>query len=624
MHKAMINSSIVSALQPDEPIDRGKEVRSSHIYHKIMALMEVDIETDGQSRIELDSHANIPVVGREALVVEQSGRMVEVSPFTPDYKPIKVEVVNAIIQYDSPLDGKEYIIVAQNALRVPSMSNNLLPPFIMRENGIMVNECAKIHCEDPTRHDHAIIFKGYDLCIPLRLHGVFSYFVTRKPDVELALDMNEPSIYAKEIYTLTLTKWNPHTDAYALNEESIVDWEGNIKEKGHSAVKIMLNEIGDEYQSCYEVSTMEALHMDKVIQSRSQCNNTNIFNMNELSMISSVLCPYRFTSMVEARTNLGSDAINIGATNCYNEDYLDNNDDELPMTSDMVQNTIDRLGNEEDMNAFFSSGVHGGPEVGVDARHLSKVWRISYEDAKRTIDATTQYGTHTPSPVMNQNYTTNDRMLRYKQITQYFFMDTLFATKKGGTSSRGNACCQLFVTDKGFIYVVPMKCKSEVLAAIKLFAKEVGAPDAIVSDMAKEQVSQDVRNFCNTICTTLRALEEGTPWSNKAELYIKLMKEAVCKDMKESNCPLRFWDYCLERRVRIYNLTSHDHIKVRGSNPHMETFGEQGDISNLCQFRWYQWCYFRDHKAPFPTTKKCLVVFLAPPEGKVMNYHNGY
>ena len=243
--------------------------------------------------------------------------------------------------------------------------------------------------------------------------------------------------------------------------------------------------------------------MDKVIQSRSQCNNINIFKMNELSMISSVLCPYRFASMVEAWTNLGSDAINIGATNCYNGDYLDNNDDELPITSDMVQDTIDRFGDEDDMNTFFSSCVHGGPEVGVDARHLSKVWWISYEDTKRTIDATTQYGTHTPNPVMNQNYTTNDRMLRYKRITQYFFMDTFFATKKGGTSSRGNTCCQLFVTDKGFIYVVPMKRKSEVLAAIKLFAKEVGAPDAIVSDMAKEQVSQDVRNFCNTIGTTL-------------------------------------------------------------------------------------------------------------------------
>ena len=54
--------------------------------------------------------------------------------------------------------------------------------------------------------------------------------------------------------------------------------------------------------------------------------------------------------------------------------------------------------------------------------------------------------------------------------------------------------------------------------------------------------------------------------------------------MKEATCPLRFWDYCLEWRVRIYILTSRDHIKVHGSNPHMETFGDQGDIFNLCQF----------------------------------------
>ena len=76
--------------------------------------------------------------------------------------------------------------------------------------------------------------------------------------------------------------------------------------------------------------------------------------------------------MVEAWTNLGADAINIGATNCYDGDYLEHNDDEsndgeLPITSDTVQATINGLGNEDDMNAFFSSGLHGGPEVGVNA-----------------------------------------------------------------------------------------------------------------------------------------------------------------------------------------------------------------------------------------------------------------
>ena len=46
-------------------------------------------------------------------------------------------------------------------------------------------------------------------------------------------------------------------------------------------------------------------------------------------------------------------------------------------------------------------------------------------------------------------------------------MDTFFATKKSGRSSHGHTCCQLFVTDKGFLYVVPMRRKSEVLQAIK-------------------------------------------------------------------------------------------------------------------------------------------------------------
>ena len=61
-----------------------------------------------------------------------------------------------------------------------------------------------------------------------------------------------------------------------------------------------------------------------------------------------------------------------------------------------------------------------------------------------------------------------------------FYMDTFFVTKKAGKSTRGHKCMQLFVTDKGFIHVVPMKSKSEVPKALKEFAKVIGAPDAII------------------------------------------------------------------------------------------------------------------------------------------------
>ena len=85
-----------------------------------------------------------------------------------------------------------------------------------------------------------------------------------------------------------------------------------------------------------------------------------------------------------------------------------------------------------------------------------------------------------------------------------------------------------------------MRRKSKVLQAIKQFAKEIGVPTSIIADMAGEQMSLEVRKFCNNIGTTLWALEEGTPWSNKAELYIGLLKEAVQKDMRESDSPMSY------------------------------------------------------------------------------------
>ena len=45
---------------------------------------------------------------------------------------------------------------------------------------------------------------------------------------------------------------------------------------------------------------------------------------------------------------------------------------------------------------------------------------------------TFQTSVRTQDPTLSRNYGTNDRVLRYKRIKDYFFMDTFFATKKGG------------------------------------------------------------------------------------------------------------------------------------------------------------------------------------------------
>eukprot|EP00957_Ditylum_brightwellii_P093123 7089703-Ditylum_brightwellii.AAC.1 len=94
-----------------------------------------------------------------------------------------------------------------------------------------------------------------------------------------------------------------------------------------------------------------------------------------------------------------------------------------------------------------------------------------------------------------------------------------------------------------------------------------------------------MRAFCAEIGTMLRVLEEGTPLANKAELYISLIKEAVQKDMKESNCPLALQDYCVDQRMCINNLTAKDSFKLNGTTPHTVLTGDEGDISSLCTFK---------------------------------------
>ena len=150
------------------------------------------------------------------------------------------------------------------------------------------------------------------------------------------------------------------------------------------------------------------------------------------------------------------------------------------------------------------------------------------------------------------------------------------------------------------------------MSAVKQFTKEIGAPDAIVCNMSMEQTSPEIKTFLNDIGMTLRVLEEGTPWANKAEQYIGLLKELVRKDMRESSSPLPFWDYCLERRVQIYNMMARDYPKICGTKPHALVMGEEGDISNLCQFSWYEWVYFHEHTATFPHNKEVLGRMLGP------------
>ena len=198
-------------------------------------------------------------------------------------------------------------------------------------------------------------------------------------------------------------------------------------------------------------------------------------------------------------------------------------------------------------------------------------------------------------------------MLCYKRLKSTFYTDTLLASVK---STRQNTWAQLFISDKGFVAVYPMRLQSEFNKALHWFCKQVGVASTLVMDRHKAQVKSKTRNFCNQVGTKFQKLDVGTPWSNQAEIYIGFIKEAVRKDMR-SDSPLVLWDYFMERHALIHNAIPRNLFQTNGMSPHEATLGIEMDISNLCQFVWFDWAYYKNPNS-FPENKELLGKVLGP------------
>ena len=269
-------------------------------------------DANESSRTELDSHANMPVIGRNAYILSKIGETVHVAPFTPDYKPISVELVDAALKYECPYSGEVKILIIRRGLHVPSMTHNLLPPFMLREAGIQINDVPKIHVTSPSEEHHAIIFQETNFRIPLTLHGTFSYFPTSKPTTQ---ELEEP----EDVYVLTPTTWNPHSDAYVINEESMLDWEGNMKHARDHEKRVVLEDIPSD---------------DTMISSLALCEKEQMaVSSYFVDQDEDITATYGFEDehqlyhAMNMRNEHGQFAMSIGATSILDQPYLDDDDD---------------------------------------------------------------------------------------------------------------------------------------------------------------------------------------------------------------------------------------------------------------------------------------------------------
>ena len=161
-----------------------------------------------ESSTELDSHASMVVIGKHAFILSHRDQYANVRVFTNEVKGIpEVPIVDAVIAYYCPQYIQTYLLVVSNALCIPSMDHNLIPPFILREVGLVLNDTTKIHCNVPSAEYHSLFDEETGLRTPFTLDGTFSVFKSRSLTNE---EINNDEDFEIVFLTPDSNKWDPY------------------------------------------------------------------------------------------------------------------------------------------------------------------------------------------------------------------------------------------------------------------------------------------------------------------------------------------------------------------------------------------------------------------------------
>ena len=386
------------------------------------------------------------VLGAHAFVFESTKRTCNVQPFDPSLGTAsKIPIVDGAIVYKFPYRGGIYVLIVRNALHKPHLQNNLIPPFVMRADGVTLNDTPNIHRKYPTIDNHCITFEDSNLRIPLQLSGVFSYFHTRKP---ILSELHESP---KLFLTPDANDWNPHCQSYETNELSMITCKGELADKNQRSSDPC---IFQEDEVATELSTISLQQWESLV-------GANVYSAYYAPTIQSSINYHNadFDNALNCRGETSKFSPSIGGCDLSMNHSLflfDSINEPITTTWGHLRNHLKECLTLRKLNfvrAHISAAEASKPK-GVSPSMIFKLWCISDKLAEGAIDQNTQLCQNNSDNALSRKFTTNDRMLRYKRIQSTFYSDTMFAlTHK---SVRQFKCCQVFVSDKGFVAVYPM------------------------------------------------------------------------------------------------------------------------------------------------------------------------
>ena len=210
------------------------------------------------------------------------------------------------------------------------------------------------------------------------------------------------------------TTWDPYADHFASNEESMLDWEGNMQERRYQTKHILdmpsISVATVEYQAHVDMaiaSSFSAMKIDDDIDGIASMAQRDV---------------HSFASKLSEKVEQSKFSMSIGSVNV----------DKVPC--DLFKIDEPRVMDFDDFDNDYLphlSAAHASKPKTISSDFLSKIWNVTEDLASKVLDQTTQLNRQGADNDLFRQFSTNDRMLRYRRNDSQFFTDTFFVTAKG-------------------------------------------------------------------------------------------------------------------------------------------------------------------------------------------------
>ncbi len=148
-------------------------------------------------QVEMDSHADTCVLGKNFIVYSSTGRECDVYPYTDSYDGIKgVQIVSGATSWTCQDTGETFVLVVHEALWMPdSMTHSLVNPNQLRAFGSTVQD-------NPWGGQMSLVDSEEVVTIPMHLDGTNVGFQTRTPTQD---ELDE----CQHIHLSSQHEWDP-------------------------------------------------------------------------------------------------------------------------------------------------------------------------------------------------------------------------------------------------------------------------------------------------------------------------------------------------------------------------------------------------------------------------------